>query len=631
MSVALLLPSVDSETLELRGGIGIAWLLARGSRAWPGVFLGAALSEALLVSSRGSGAASDALVIVGTASLAGLADLVSAIVAYRLAKSLLRWPVALLQAREIILFIAVVIPGGALLGTSCEFLASSIGDAGTAAPHWQELAQEFSSRMLGALVCSVVMLVIWGEPRAIWVRRRLMAVFIPIAYAGIVWGVRAIETSARHQQRAEFRELIGNAISELEIDLANHEMIASALTAFYASSNLVERGEFASFSKPLLARLPNVQAISWEPLIRAAERSAFVSAARAEGFENFGIFERNGDGQRVDAGERPEYFPIWFIEPLAGNQAALGFDLNSEPTRREAIARTRQLGRPTASAPIRLIQARNEVGVLLLAPINSNETGAFDGLVSVVVNATRICARVGDLLSSRGVHLSVTDDSAAPGQGMLYSAAGAPASGMRSREAFEIITDVHFGGRRWRTEVTSTSDYLNTTGFWGFFSQSGAFVIVLILMTGAQLYTSGRDLLVEAVVKERSQELQRANERFRMLLDAAPCALIAVSASGKMVMANREALELFGYSLDQLLGHSPDMLLARQEEHSLPAAPLVQLRDGGSLNARIVLCQSKSGEHMRLQVRQSLSKPSGEQLTVVTFQPSSDHTQGSRA
>jgi PAS domain S-box-containing protein len=629
IGMGLLVPSGGNVIFYPQAGIGIGWLLARGPRAWPGVLIGAALGDALILYAEAPIIIDDMFALCATALSQGVADLLTALTIYFLARWLLRWPITLLRPREILLFICVVIPTGVMLGTAWDYLTLYAANRTTTAPAWQFIAEEFVSTGLGAIACSMIILVALGEPREVWRKRRAMAVFIPVAYVGIVWGAVAVGTSLRNEKYAEFRTLVANAVSELEIDLASHEMVASAATAFYASSNLVERDEFASFIRPLQARLPNVQAVSWDPLVLAGDRDAFVTAARAEGLADFEIFERTAEGQRVDAGSRPEYFPIWFIEPLAGNQAAVGFDLFSEPTRHAAIIRARQAGRPVASAPVRLVQARNELGVLLLAPIKTNESGQFSGLVSVVLNATRICARVGGLLGAEHVHFSVTDESAPAAEGLLFSAARLPSDFEDAHDEFKVIRDVEFGTRRWRTQATSTSGYLAASSAWGFLAEYGSFAILLAMITAAQLYTSGRDLLVEAVVTERSQELLLVSERFRGLIDAAPTALLAVSASGKVVMANREALQLFGYSLDQLLGQSPNLLLAPRTGANSIRVDVVQLRETAGTLPRILLCQSRNGEQFRVQVRQSLSNAEGGQLTVVSLTEVSSGVQGS--
>jgi diguanylate cyclase (GGDEF)-like protein/PAS domain S-box-containing protein len=65
------------------------------------------------------------------------------------------------------------------------------------------------------------------------------------------------------------------------------------------------------------------------------------------------------------------------------------------------------------------------------------------------------------------------------------------------------------------------------------------------------------------------QDLRRATdhtthlgeERFRLLLDHAPCALVTVDAAGRIVLVNARAEELFGYRRHELIGGAADRLL----------------------------------------------------------------------
>ncbi|MGC2618537.1 MAG: PAS domain S-box protein, partial [Acidobacteriaceae bacterium] len=57
------------------------------------------------------------------------------------------------------------------------------------------------------------------------------------------------------------------------------------------------------------------------------------------------------------------------------------------------------------------------------------------------------------------------------------------------------------------------------------------------------------------------EEQARLERRFRQLLEAAPDAIVEVSADGTIVLVNRIAEEMFGYLRDELLGKSVDMLV----------------------------------------------------------------------
>ena len=58
-----------------------------------------------------------------------------------------------------------------------------------------------------------------------------------------------------------------------------------------------------------------------------------------------------------------------------------------------------------------------------------------------------------------------------------------------------------------------------------------------------------------------AEEQTRMERRFRQLLEAAPDAIVEVSADGRIVLINRIAEEMFGYDRDELLGQSVDLLV----------------------------------------------------------------------
>lgn len=66
-----------------------------------------------------------------------------------------------------------------------------------------------------------------------------------------------------------------------------------------------------------------------------------------------------------------------------------------------------------------------------------------------------------------------------------------------------------------------------------------------------------RTTRLEAEVEER----RRAEDRFRMLVETAPAAIVIVDGKGRIVDLNAQTLAIFGYQRDELLGQSVDMLL----------------------------------------------------------------------
>ena len=62
-------------------------------------------------------------------------------------------------------------------------------------------------------------------------------------------------------------------------------------------------------------------------MVPSSEREAYEAAVRTEGFSGFFISEIDDNGAMLPATGRDVYYPVSFVEPLEGNEAALGFDL----------------------------------------------------------------------------------------------------------------------------------------------------------------------------------------------------------------------------------------------------------------------------------------------------------------
>ena len=132
----------------------------------------------------------------------------------------------------------------------------------------------------------------------------------------------------------------------------------------------------------------------------------------------------------VRAGSRPEYFPVYFVEPYATNEAALGFDLATNPARREALTRARDTGDIVATARVVLVQEKiGQYGFLLFDPLyrkgaslNTPEQRRAN-LVGFVLGVFRIPDVVETAIRNHkrtGLDLSLYDESAEQKEGFLY-------------------------------------------------------------------------------------------------------------------------------------------------------------------------------------------------------------------
>jgi len=161
-----------------------------------------------------------------------------------------------------------------------------------------------------------------------------------------------------------------------------------------ALEDSVSRQAFHTFTASLLND-KGIQALEWIPRVPASERQAFEELARQDGLENYTFLEYDANQDVILAGERAEYFPVYYLEPLYGNERSLGVDLASDPSRLSAMERARDYGILTASERIVAsgTDTRPSPAFMVLSAIYSGE----DEPDSVEARRERLVGYVGGL------------------------------------------------------------------------------------------------------------------------------------------------------------------------------------------------------------------------------------------
>jgi signal transduction histidine kinase len=185
-----------------------------------------------------------------------------------------------------------------------------------------------------------------------------------------------VERWEASNQQTRFQRQIENLATALQRSLNRYtDMLAFSGDYYVVTQGQVGRQEFINYVARSLNTYPGIQALEWAPLVWQADRLAFEQTVQAEGYPNFQITELTSDNQLVRAGDRPYYIPVTYVVPFADNEAAFGFDLNSNPARATAIESARDKGEITATGRIRLVQEqRDRFGFLVFLPLYQTAT-----------------------------------------------------------------------------------------------------------------------------------------------------------------------------------------------------------------------------------------------------------------
>ena len=165
--------------------------------------------------------------------------------------------------------------------------------------------------------------------------------------------------NAEKRARSEAFTILAHARTTAHInafDYLSNEL--NMLVSFFESSDHINRAEFRSYCEPLIeSRI--IQACGWAPAVKPAGADGIVAAARADGLEEFTIWQNGTAGTPESSTGRDICYPMLYVEPQAAHKDILGYDLRSDDARWPAVENAVLTGIPTATEPAILFAITN--------------------------------------------------------------------------------------------------------------------------------------------------------------------------------------------------------------------------------------------------------------------------------
>ena len=544
LSLYLAIPPGFASSVWPAAGVALMALLLGGGRLWPGVLLGSFLVNfsTTLGEPAGVGLLRSAAVPAAIGAGAALQAWLGAWAARRWAG----FPVSLSHSSRLFRFLALAGPVSCLVSPTVAVaglrVAGLIAGSETIFQWWTWWVGD----TIGVLVLAPMALAFTSEPRGVW-RDRFRRVALPLLVGAAT--VVLLFFYARRQERRQLdleagqRALALAHAFEKHIDRSIDDVMS--IEGLFAADPRVSRRAFGRFARRILERNPTFQALSWNPRVPQGERPAFEAAGREDGFLGYRFTEATGEGL-VPAAARPEYVVVHYIEPYAGNQRALGFDIASNANRRTAIEQARDSGRPAATAGIRLVQeTHRQTGVLILMPVYAagarpgsvaERRGELRGFATGVLRLADALQTALDGLPRRGFQVTLVDRSAPEPGTVLASLEGGHRRYGKAHLSWEFERQV--GGRTWSLRLDSTPDLLADHRRWYAWLVLAGGLVMVSLLGVLLLLQSGRASEL-AVLNE---QLRQGMDRRRRLEDRQRRLI------GELELRNAE-LERFSYSI----------------------------------------------------------------------------------
>jgi two-component system NtrC family sensor kinase len=380
---------------------------------------------------------------------------------------------------------------------------------------------------------------------------------LSIAASLALFGI--VSAGERSHAEESFRDIARQHLIAIRTNIAVAEHSVDILVRHFVVSdaNATGRGDFEYLVTPMIARYPFIQAFSWNALVTPPDRKSHEDLARSDGLESYRIWERDASGQAIPVPHRPYYVPISYIEPMASNAPALGFDLASNPLRRAALESGRVDGRMKTTGRITLVQDKAEqYGVLLLGAVYcQSSTETLSGYVSGVFRITDLIegSAAGAGLAPGRVDIALHDLNADEDSRRLF-----PRHGTRTMEdllAMEHVAETfEIGGRSWMLIATPN------VAFWknNIYHSSYLILAITIIASIFYLYALAGRMIQASESTTLARELAASKRRLDQSQKIARLGYIEVAQSARTVTIGHEAGRLLGLGT-----HAPEEDLAR--------------------------------------------------------------------
>src|SRR5215813_8417340 len=114
----------------------------------------------------------------------------------------------------------------------------------------------------------------------------------------------------------------------------------------------------------------------------------------------------------------------------------------------------------------------------------------------------------------------------------------------------------------------------------------------------------GKDIILRGISMDVT-ERKRAEEEFRMAVEASPSGILLVDQTGQIVLVNSQIERLFGYGREELIGHSVEILVPERFAGAHPdlrtkffAAPAARAMGAG----RVIFARRKDGSEFPVEI-----------------------------
>ncbi|MEL4483567.1 histidine kinase [Shewanella algae] len=385
----------------------------------------------------------------------------------------------------------------------------------------------------------------FSTPASVW-----LIMLVALLFTCLGWYLFNQYAEQRGRERFEYQAmLVKDAIRDR---LLTYEQVLRGGVGLFMASDGVTREEWHEYvtNAKMESFYPGIQGIGYSVILHPEQLAAHEAAIRAEGFDEYRVYP---------AGERDTYQAIIYLEPFDWrNRRAFGYDMYSEPTRREAIDRAINTGEAAISGKITLVQETQQdiqAGFLMYLALYDESAAGPKAAKGVAYAAFRMNNLMQGILADKfpSLILQVFDGDTASDTSLLYST---EEEGQVTK-TYNHVLPLKVGGHQWLLKIGADKSFVSETEKLQSKLMLGIGVLFIMVLFYF-LLNNARARYQEGLL---ANEILANEKRFRLVIEASPSALIMVDGHGLITLVNAHTEQLFGYARDELLGRSVNILL----------------------------------------------------------------------
>jgi len=259
---------------------------------------------------------------------------------------------------------------------------------------------------------------------------------------------------AETEFKFESKELSNKIIERLHA----HAQILQSGAAYFSVSDTVTRKQWQAFVKnsKINLNLPGIQGIGFSLIVPENNLKQHILKIKREGFPNYKV---------LPEGKRSTYTSIIYLEPFSKrNLRAFGYDMMTEPVRREAMERARDMDVAALSGKVLLVQETAtdvQAGNLMYVPVYRKGAATKtlkqrrEAIIGWVYSPYRMNNLMSgimdewDSLGNKKLYLYIFDGAENSPQAMLYKSHEPHEQSASENIRFSNKILVNFNGHQW--------------------------------------------------------------------------------------------------------------------------------------------------------------------------------------